>query len=292
MPRATPFRLLRLAVVLALAAACGGGSPVLSPLVPTPGPAPVPGPPTPAPNTPPRITTLYALNSRVEADEFAELIADVQDDETSVDQLTYEWSSDKGTGTFVGTGRRVRWQAPHLQPTPDPYVLTLTVTENYEEGGEKNQHKVWASTTVHYNDSHREVSTMTTTFLNDFATFGVSPEACVRNFTDRCPEKFTELNQIRENRRNYRVQSGTIALQSITFNRERTNATAVLSCRFVSTVVIPQTPGVKPGQTETANGTCTITAVYEAAQWRWFLCDSTYKGSSSFSLKAPESLVP
>lgn len=290
------MRLLRLTCVLALAAACGGGG---STLLPPTGPTTLPvvppqpsGPIPPPPNAPPRITTLYALNSRVEADEFAELIADVQDTEASSDELTYEWSSDKGTGTFVGTGRRVRWQAPHLRPTPDPYVLTLTVTENYEERGETKQHKVSASTTVHYNDSFREVSTLTTTFLNEFATYEVSPEACVRHFTDSCPEKFEELSEIRDNRRNYRVRSGTASLQSITFNRERTNATAVLSCRFVSTVVIPQSPGVKAGQTETANGTCTITAVYEPAQWKWFLCDSKYKGSSSFSLKAPRSLVP
>jgi len=295
MSQATPTRLFRLICVLVLSAACGGGgSTVVPPVGPTTLPAspPQPQPPPAPPNAPPRITTLYALNSRVEVDDFAELIADVQDSETSVDELTYEWSSDKGTGTFVGSGRRVRWQAPRLRPTPDPYVLTLTVTENYEEAGAKKQHKVSASTTVHYNDSYREVSTLATTFLNDFATFDVSPEACVRNFTDSCPEKFDELGDIRDNRRNYRVRSGTVSLQSITFNRERTNATAVLSCRFEATVVIPQTPGVKPGQTETANGMCTITAVYEPAQWKWFLCDSKYKGSSSFSLEAPRSLVP
>jgi hypothetical protein len=228
----------------------------------------------------------------VEVDEFAELIADVQDADTSADDLTYEWSSDKGGGVFVGSGRRVRWQAPRLRPTPDPYVLTLTVTEDYEEGGENKQHKVSAGTTVHYNDSLREVSALATTFLNDFSTYGVSPEACVRNFTDSCPEKFAELSQIRDNRRNYRIQSGAIALQSITFNRDLTDATAVLQCRFVSTVVIPQAPGVRPGQTETADGTCTITAVYEPAQWKWFLCGSRFKGSSSVSLTVPPSLVP
>jgi len=295
MPRTTPVRLLRLTCVLILAAACGGrGSTFIPPAGPTSLPASPPQPPPPqAPlNAPPRIANLYALNSRVEVDEFAELIADVQDSETSLDEMTYEWSSDKGTGTFVGSGHRVRWQAPRLRPTPDPYVLTLTVTENYEERGERKQHKVSASTTVHYNDSQREVSTLATTFLNDFSTFTVSPEACVRNFTDNCPEKYDELSQIRDNRRNYRVRSGAISLQSITFNRDRSDATAVFTCQFVSTVMIPQSPGVSPGQTETATGTCTITAVYEPAQWKWFLCGSRFKGSSSVSLTVPPSLVP
>lgn len=226
---------------------------------------------------------LNALNSRVEADEFLELIADVQDDETSVEELIYEWSSDKDPGTFVGTGRRVRWRAPQLKPTPDSYVLTLTVVENYEENGETKAHRVSANTSVHYNDSVREVGTMATAFLRDFSTFAVSPEACVRNFTDSCPEKFSELRQIQNNRRNYRIQSGTFSIRSIRFNTAKTNATAILPCQFTSIVVIPTQPGHVPGQTVTVKGDCTITAVYETGdnKWRWYLCNSRFSGTET-----------
>jgi hypothetical protein len=46
-------------------------------------------------------------------------------------------------------------------------------------------------------------------------------------------------------------------------------------CTFVS---IQKTTG----KTETANGTCNLTAVYES--FKWFLCDSHFTGSASTNL--------
>src|SRR5262245_20627610 len=104
-----------------------------APITPTP-----PGPPPPPPpvNTPPVIQSLTAGSPRVEADNQIELTAVVVDAETQVDQLQYSWSATPATGTFIGSGQRVRWQAPHLQATPDLYTVKLTVTEKYTAGSE------------------------------------------------------------------------------------------------------------------------------------------------------------
>ena len=270
-------------VIWLAAAACGSSS---GPTTPSPPSPPVP-PPTvvpPAPNLPPTIK-LVASSNRVEADNRIDLTADVEDAETPLDQLTYEWTSDKGTGTFIGAGRQVKWQAPHLRPTPDTYILTLTVIERYEFQGETKENRTSASVTVIYNDSYREIREAVETFLRDFSTYATSPDACVRNFSGSCPGKDEELSEIRENRRVYTIKSGSFSIDSITVNSDSTFATTVATCQFVSTINAT-------GKTETATGKCILTSVYDTDKWKWFLCDSFFHGSSTLSLKALGALVP
>jgi hypothetical protein len=269
-------------ILLAIsAAACGGSG---APTMPTPHSVPPSieppsdqGPVTPvapAPNTPPIIKALYASSTRVEADARISLAADVQDEDTPIDQLTYEWTSDKGTGTFIGTGRQVKWQAPHLEKTPDTYILTLTVIERYSADGETRENRISSSVSVHYNDSYREIRDMSLTFLGDFSTYSVPPETCVRNFSDACPGKTEELSDIRANRRDFVIQSGTFSVSSITLDEGSTNATATLPCQFVS---IRKSTGLP----ETAAGKCVITGTYDGEKSRWLLCDSLFHPSSS-----------
>jgi hypothetical protein len=268
--------------LMAAAAACGGTSaptsPSSTPPQTTPPPVEVPvepsAPAVSAPNAPPVIKAVYMSSSRVEADEKVSLAADVQDQETPIDQLTYEWTSNKGAGTFTGSGRQVKWQAPHLQKTPDTYVLTLTVIERYSSEGETRENRTSSSVSVHYNDSYREIRDMSLTFLGDFSTYSVSPETCVRNFSDSCPGRADELGDIRANRRDFIIQSGTFSVSSITLDEGKTAGTATLPCQFTS---IKKSTGL----TETATGTCIITGTYDPEQWHWWLCDSGFRPASS-----------
>ena len=270
-------------------ATCGGSAapttptPPVAPVTPTPTPEPTPTPPPP--NAPPTIKGVYLSSDRIEADGQVDLAADVQDDVTPIDQLTYEWTSDKGTGVFIGTGRQVKWQAPHLKPTPDVYVLTLTVIERYTSGGEAKENRTSSSVTVHYNDSYREISDMALTFLGDFSTYSTSPEACVRNFSDSCPGKWEELSEIQDNRRLFRIQSGTYSIDSTTLDSGRIFGASIGPCQFVSTVQAT-------GKTETATGKCTLTGTYDFDKWRWFLCDSTFGGTHVDTLKGSSALAP
>ena len=266
-----------------LSSACDGKT-ALSPSPPLPVPGPVAPPPSVPQNTAPRINVIYMSSNRVEADERLELAADVVDEETPIDQLFYQWTSDKGTGMFIGSGRILEWQAPHLKPTPDIYVLTLTVVERYEDGGEVAENRTSASVKVHYNDSNREIWDLGLTFLNDFTTYTTSPEACVRNFSDSCRGKQAELSDIRENRKNFQILSGKYALNDIALNGNKTFGTSHVSCEFRSLVKAT-------GKTETATGICTLTAVYEPETWQWYLCDSLFSGTATSNLNL-RGLVP
>ena len=289
MNRSTVFSYCVALGFVTMTASCGGSGARTTPVVPTgptvsPPPAPAPAAPPP-PNEAPVIRGLLADTTRVEADQRVELTADVEDADTPVDQLTYEWTSDKGTGVFIGSGWQVKWQAPHLKPTPDTYVLTVTVIERYDSEGETKENRTSASVAIHYNDSDRELRDLVLTFLGDFSTFSTSAEACVRNFHDSCPGKAEEQSQIQDNRRLYKIQSGTYSIGSISFNADLTLATAIAPCTFISTVNAT-------GKTETATGQCILTGIYDTDKSKWFLCDSFFHGSSTFSPKALETFAP
>jgi hypothetical protein len=272
-----------LAVLLFGGAACGGSSPT-TPGDPSP-PVTPPGPP--ASNTPPTITSLAANSPRVEADGEIVVTAVVADVETPVDRLTYEWSSSPARGTFAGQGRQVRWVAPHLQPTPDVYTLTLTVTENYADpsSGEAKQLKTARSVDVHYNDSYVDMTRISMRFLTElFPSVSVTPQLAVQDFSDTCPGKLAERDQIENNRRLFLIESGTFSISSINLNTERTSGTVVGRCVFKDTV---RATGVH----ETVAGVCTLQTVYE--NWVWRLCDSSFAGTdTTTALSALSGRVP
>ena len=130
-----------------LACACGGPTTPSGGTTPPPVVIPPPPPPPPPPNNAPTITSVTLSSPRVEADQEVVVTASVADDVTPIDQLTYEWSAKPVDGTFSGSGPQVRWRAPHGQPTPSLYTLTLTVIENYVESGIAKQ-KVFQQTLV------------------------------------------------------------------------------------------------------------------------------------------------
>src|SRR5205814_4991471 len=92
-------------------------------------------------------------------DEIA-VTAVVHDQETSPENLVYEWSATGGS--FAGTGAMVRWIAPAVSG-PSAFDLTLTVIERYTVavpggGQEAHENRVTGTTTVQVNDSSREMT--------------------------------------------------------------------------------------------------------------------------------------
>jgi hypothetical protein len=235
------------------------------------------------PNAPPVIQSITAA-ARAEPRDEVSVAAVVQDQETDPTNLIYQWSA--AGGTFTGTGATVRWIAPSITG-PSAFDLTLTVIERYTVavpggGEEAHENRVTGSTTVHVNDSSREVTTLATTFIDDFLHSDRSPEFCVRNFSDSCPGKRDELDDIRKDRAQVvndpsrsSMEPGTIAF----YDSESSHRSVAVSqsgfadfravCHFASTSKSTGVFGI-------ITGTCQLTNVYE--NWQWRQCASHFLG--------------
>src|SRR3954470_9390695 len=214
-----PMRLSTIAALvvatIAYSSACGGS---------TVSPTPTPQPP-PTPNAEPVIVSLTASGPRVDADADLTLTAVVQDAETPLDQLTYQWSSTPIGGDFIGSGAQIRWRAPHGQTTPALYSIKLTVVEKYVSAGQPAQHEVSKAVDVHYNDSPAEVRRIGMRFLTElFPDFTVAPPAAVQDFTDSCPGKFAELSDVTNNRKEFHILSGAYSPSAINLDSAKTSA--------------------------------------------------------------------
>jgi hypothetical protein len=270
-------------------ARCGGTPTVPSPgqnPTPTPTPAPTPTPTPSPPNAAPRIVSLTS-NTRIEADDVVTVTAVVEDADTPLDKLIYEWSvaPNKGTLTPGTDGRQLKWKSPHAQASPDIYTITLNVTEKFTalDLTEKENKADPKSVTVHYNDSYAEINRIASNFLADFGNYNVSAEQCVRNFTDSCPDKFEELQEIRNNRKDFQILSSTFSFTSYDFNADWTKGTWAGPCVFQDIVK-------KTGVKENVAGICTLAAVYE--NWTWFLCESHFKGTGTTPASSLRGRVP
>jgi hypothetical protein len=256
-----------------VASGCSG-----SPTGPKPPPPTIEPPPPPKPNEVPIITSMAIANTRVDADAEVSVSAVVEDAETPIEQLTYQWSAAPANGEFIGQGRQVRWRAPRQQKTPDLYTLTLLVTEKYTAAGQPAEHKASKTIEVRYNDSPAEVMRISKRFLTElFANFSVSPQEAVQDFADSCPDKANELSDIANNRKNFQILSGTYENVVIDFNPAKTSADVNGVCTFVDIPQLPSDPNFNRRQTVT--GICSLTAIYE--NWRWFLCSSRFRGTGT-----------
>ena len=263
-----------LACVIASASlyACGG-----SPM--NPGPPP----PPPAPNQAPVVESIASDVSRAEVETDVRFTATVRDAETAVDQLIFEWAAD--AGTFTGQGPSVTWRPPGNANTPADFVIRLTVREQYgtaPPGGQRPEHRVTAnSNPVRVHNSPKELGDMAMRFLNDFANSSVSPDTCVREFSDSCPEKEDERDQIADNRRDYQILSSSLSLRDVTVSSDRMSGRMRVDCAFTSRVLacVPNTtvPNCSVGATERVVGDCVLTAIYERN--RWWLCESRFVNS-------------
>jgi len=153
-------------------------------------------------------------------------------------------------------------------------------------GDETRENRATSRATVRVNDSSREITSLATTFIDDFLHSERTPEFCVRNFSDSCPGKAEELSDIRTNRARFvnNPSASSMGPSSITFfdvasASKRVQVPASLatyaeltaSCRFAAT-------DRTTGQSSVAVGTCLLTGVYESFQWR--LCDSRFLAPS------------
>jgi len=261
--------LLIVCVAGALAAHACGGSPT------SPGPQP-----QPTPNAPPVIESIAVERTRVEVNTEVAVIATVRDAETPVSQLTYEWTA--SAGTFTGQGPSVSWRPPANVATPADVVIRLTVRELYgttQAGGQQAEHRVTAdSSAIRVHDSPRELGEMAIRFLSDFANSSVSPDTCVREFSDACRGKEQERSDIENNRRDYEILSSSLRLREVTVAEDGLTGDMRVNCAFTSRIKRCHAgiPNCSVGGIESVEGDCLLTAVYEQSRWR--LCDSRFAG--------------
>ena len=257
----------------ALVATCGGGPS-------SPSPSPGDGNPLPA-NTPPSVKSITASAARAEVGQPISLSATVEDAETPVDSLTYQWTA--SNGTFAGTGRSVTWTPGSDAATPADFTITVTVIERYTSGSTTKENTASGTTTIHVNNSPKELAERSLRFLNDFANSKVSPEQCVAEFSDSCRGKKEELENVIDNRHDFEIMASTLRHTSLQIDPSFTKATVHTACSFTSRVITnsPQSGGCTAapsscrfGSTQTVDGDCWTTGVYERG--RWWLCDSHF----------------
>lgn len=283
-------------VTLLIAGGCGGPG-----TQPSPPPGGGNGGQIPPPvNTAPQVKSIVVSDARAEVGTPVTVTATVEDAETPAANLTYTWTTN--TGTFSGTGAVVTWVGGQDAKTPADVVLTLTVTEKYGSGSTAGENKVTATTTVHLNNSPKELADLSLRFLGDFANSKVSPETCVAEFSDSCRGKKDELADIDDNRHDFEIVGFSLRHTSLSIAPSRTAATVHTACSFTSRVITtaPREESCEGGKkcplgsVGSVQGDCWTTNVYEKG--RWWICESHFTSSTTltahgrafFGLRAPQ----
>jgi hypothetical protein len=137
-----------------------------------------------------------------------------------------------------------------------------------------------ATPAIRVNDGLREMRQLAETFLGDFIVTANPPAFCVRNFSDSCPGKQQELEDIRLNRENFIIKTGesTYRVTEVHLNSGWLQCTAPGGPSTCALVVAPSrfvSENRHSGQTEVAPGTALISGIFEQNQWR--LCDSRFE---------------
>jgi hypothetical protein len=230
-------------------------------------------------NSPPVITSLTARGERpgqpanfADRGETMQIVASLEDAETPPAQLTYEWTA--CGGAFSGAGAEVSWRAPDEVPEPRTCAIELTVVDG--------AHRVSASLTVRVHDSVAEIRDLTLEFLDDFANSSMRAETVVRHFSDSCPGKHDELEDVRDNRETYTSIESAVDTPSVSvgfggvcpFGNRQADACVATQVEWRSTKA--------DESEEIAIGTSHITAIYESSEW--WLCDSLFEGTSTSTL--------
>ena len=186
-----------------------------------------PQPVAPAPpNNPSVIESITAQGRRpkepanfADLGETIELAAKVQDDETPVEELEFQWSA--RVGTFEGSGASVTWRAPDEAETPVAVEIILKVIEKYgyPDRPKIYQQDVSSSVTVSLHNSPAELGDMSRQFLLDFSDSSIREIGYImRNFLPGCYGTAEETAQVTENRRRYRIIESHVDAASTTIN--------------------------------------------------------------------------
>lgn len=253
-------------------------------------------------NTPPAIRSLTVKGRKAnEPANFADLnetidvTTIVEDAETPIDKLTFQWTAD--IGTFSGSGAVVTWAAPaSARGTPVNAKLTLIVIENYKAADPSGlpvdkQNTATMSATVAVHDSVKEVGDMAYDFLVAFSNSSITdPNVVLRDFTPECEGTNSERGDVFKNRSNFRIQPDyVVGNPAVTINfggsctlfadRYRPgDACAQVAVEWHSLVINPPTDP-SYGKIVTAKGIDQVTGVFLSG--RWWLCDSDFKSTLS-----------
>jgi len=189
-------------------------------MAPTP-----PAPPVVGPATPPIIRSIAVPASRVEAGQDVTITAVVEDAETPVSQLSFQWSA--SAGAIVGAGPTATWRHDGGITAGINVVVTLTVIDKYQavEGNqivEREFRVVSQAPPFRVHDSTAEMKELARKFLVDlFGNSSVPPEACLVDFSESCASvpngKNDERNDIILHRQLVIVQRVTIYNQMASF---------------------------------------------------------------------------
>jgi hypothetical protein len=238
-------------------------------------------------NAPPVIASFKALGSRrnmpqnfADVGETITITAYVTDEETAIDQLTFEWSSP--AGSFSGTGPVVSWTAPG---SADEYELKLTVIEKYQSADANGlpvqaENRTSSSVKVSVHDSKKEVAEMGYDFLVAFSK-QQAVSTVLKDFTDSCRGADDEQGDVENNQKTRLIQSWNVSNATsvdIAFGGvckdSRGSGDACINYNVEWHSLVKGT-----SKTETSKGVDQVSAVYQGS--RWWLCSSFYTGTTT-----------
>jgi hypothetical protein len=239
-----------------------------------------PLPPTPGPATAPVIRSLSVPTARVEAGQDIAISAMVEDAETPLAQLGFQWSAT--AGSIAGSGPSATWQMPLGIKTGANVTVTLTVTDTYDavEGNNivKRQFVVsQTSTGFRVHDSLAEMKELARKFLVDlFGNSSVPVEGCLVDFSDvgRCADgKESERNDITGHRASCIVQQAHILSQNAYLTSDSNNGRVDNLAEFIDDCTNSKLIASDRGPLD-SKGNYWVTTIYD--QGRWWLCSSDY----------------
>ena len=272
-------------VALLFAGSCGDGPNKPDPIDPPP-------PPPPVNNSAPVITSITVQGTKrneppaySDVGETVAVSGVVTDAESNVDALQYNWTAT--LGSFTGTGARVSWVAPATATTPVTVTITLEVVERF---GTNQENRVSKTATLALHDNVKEVGDMAVRFLTEFSKPQTNKDLndIMRDFkASVCPvpgEVTDEQTQVRNHYQNFEMHNYQIGAARVTvdfggtcidgFGPLRGDACAAVPVMWDSTDKRNNIRG-------TTRGTDFLTAVFVAAENRWWLCSSRLPPSAT-----------
>jgi len=240
-----------------------------------------PEPPVVDPATAPIIRSITVPAARVEANQDLAISAVVEDDETPLARLAFQWSAT--AGSISGSGASATWRMPGGIAAGVNVAVTLTVTDVYDAVENnaivKKQFVVsQTSATFRVHDSLAEMKELARRFLVDlFGNSSVPVEDCLVDFSDlgRCAAgKDSERTDITDHRERCVVHQARILSQNAYLTNDANNGRVDNNAEFIDEC----TPGgwvTAPfGTPMDGRGNYWLTTLYD--QGRWWLCSSHY----------------
>lgn len=257
-------------------------------------------------NNPPVLASLTAQGARAgqparyaAVGERIALVATVTDDVNPVSSLSFTWAAD--SGSIEGSGDRVTFLAGATSAKAN---IGLTIVERYKSSDARGlpvdaENRVTGNVVVNVHDEQKEIGDMAVDFLRLFSISSVAATDVVHNFRDNCGANGTgkqdELAQTVANRKNFNIfpdwSVGT-ARSTVSFNgtspfrARKGDGWSAVDVRWRSECKVKDDSiGCSSvGQTGSVSGVDWVTAIYDANDRRWWLCDSDFQGTGTFRL--------